>query len=92
MSYSIDTTPAFERNLRKFVRKYPELKQRIDQVFQDLREDPFQPHLRLHQLRGDLRDFHAVRVDHSRRIVLTLRVTEREIVLVAIGPHDEVYR
>lgn len=92
MSYSIETTPAFERGLRKFVRKYPELKQRVDQVFQDLHEDPFQPHLRLHQLRGDLRDFHAVRVDYSRRIVLTLRVTERESILVGIGSHDEIYR
>jgi mRNA-degrading endonuclease YafQ of YafQ-DinJ toxin-antitoxin module len=92
VSYSISTTATFERNLRKFVRKHPELKQRVDQVITDLHEDPFQPHLHLHQLCGNLRDFHAVRIDYSRRIVLTLQVDEREITLVAIGSHDEVYR
>ena len=35
---------------------------------------------------------YAVSVTHAYRITLTLRVTKREIILLDIGTHDEVYR
>ena len=92
MSFTILTTPRFERDLRRFVRRYPELAARVERVIIDLHEDPFQPHLHLHQLGGKLRDLYSVRIDYSKRITLTLEVTEREITLIGIGTHDEVYR
>ena len=39
-----------------------------------------------------LEGLHAVSVTHAYRITLTLRVTKKEIVLLDIGSHDEVYR
>jgi mRNA-degrading endonuclease YafQ of YafQ-DinJ toxin-antitoxin module len=39
-----------------------------------------------------LKGLHAVSVTHSHRIVLTLKVTDQEIILLDIGTHDEVYR
>jgi mRNA-degrading endonuclease RelE of RelBE toxin-antitoxin system len=39
-----------------------------------------------------LEGLHAVSVTHAYRITLTLRVTTKEIVLLDIGSHDEVYR
>lgn len=92
MTFTLHTTTSFDRNLRKFLRKHPDLANRVNRVITDLQEDPWQPHLRLHALQGNLHGFHAVRIDYSRRIVLLLRVAEREIVLMAIGEHDEVYR
>ena len=35
---------------------------------------------------------HAVRITYAFRIVLTLQITEREITLLDIGGHDDVYR
>ncbi len=92
MRFQVETTPRFERELRRFLKKHPQLRERVDRVFQDLEQDPWQPHLRLHALSGHLEGLHAVRVDFSNRVVLTLRVSEQEIVLVDIGSHDEVYR
>lgn len=92
MNYYLDTTRRFERQLRRFTKKHPDLKGRIDQVFQDLQEDPFQPQLELHALRGQLEGLHAARIDYANRLILTLRLDEGIIVLVDIGSHDEVYR
>jgi hypothetical protein len=38
------------------------------------------------------RDKHAVSLTYSYRIVLILRLTADEIVLLDVGSHDEVYR
>lgn len=51
-----------------------------------------QPHLRLHALRGEMEGMHAVSVTYQYRIVLTLLIREREVILLDIGTHDEVYR
>ncbi|MHB1084907.1 MAG: type II toxin-antitoxin system RelE/ParE family toxin [Thiobacillus sp.] len=56
-----------------------------------LRDDPFEPSLRLHPLTGKLQGLQAVSLTYSYRITLTLQMTEHEILLLDIGSHDEVY-
>ena len=92
MSYTLVASRYFERRLAKFERAHPELRAGIARVLRDLAVDPFQPHLRLHSLQGELEGLHAVRITYSYRLVLTLRVVESEIILVDIGSHDDVYR
>ncbi len=82
----------FLRQARKFFRRHPDLKPRFGTLLGDLQRDPFQPHLDLHPLRGRLAGCHAVRLTHSCRVTLTLLVSEKEITLLDIGSHDEVYR
>lgn len=57
-----------------------------------LRDDPFQPHLKLHVLGGKLEGIFAVSITHSYRLTLTLKITEKEIILLDIGSHNDVYR
>jgi len=92
MSWTIIATNRFKRQARRLRRGDPILRRRIDQTLRDLAEDPHQPHLHLHRLHGALEGLSAVHVDYDNRIVLTLQVSEREIVLHDIGSHDEVYR
>jgi mRNA interferase YafQ len=92
MSWRIVATNRFKRRARRLRRGDPLLRRKIDQTLQDLAVDPHQTHLRLHDLHGQLEGFSAVRIDYDNRIVLTLQVTEREIILHDIGSHDEVYR
>jgi mRNA-degrading endonuclease YafQ of YafQ-DinJ toxin-antitoxin module len=92
VTFTLYTTSKFERRLRRFLRKHPQLRERVQSILQDLEHDPFQPHLHLHALHGGLQGYHAVRDDYSNRIVLLLRTEEREIQLLAIGCHDEAYR
>jgi len=92
LTYSLVATAAFERRLARFRRLHPELRTRLARLLRDLEVDPFQPHLRLHALQGELAGLHAVRLTRSQRLTLTLRLSEQEIVLLDIGTHDEVYR
>ncbi len=90
--YRVVAPEQFLRQARKFFRRHPDLKPRFGTVVEELRQDPFQPHLGLHPLSGKLAGCHAVRLTYSYRITLTLLVAAEEIVLLDVGSHDEVYR
>jgi mRNA-degrading endonuclease YafQ of YafQ-DinJ toxin-antitoxin module len=92
MSFALVTTQHFERRTRKFLRKHPDLRPDLRDTLDDLSRDPFQPKLKLHPLSGNLVGVQAVSLTYSYRLTLLVRVTEREIVLLDIGTHDEVYR
>ena len=90
--YSIQASDRFLRQARRFFRKHPDLKPLFANVVEALHQDPFQSNLHLHPLKGKLQSLHAVSLTHSYRITLMLKVTEKEIILLDIGSHDEVYR
>ena len=92
MTFALVTTQHFERRARKFLRRHPDLRPVLRDTLHQLRQDPFAPRLRLHALTGTLGGMQAVSLTHSYRITLILKITEREIVLLDIGSHDEVYR
>jgi addiction module RelE/StbE family toxin len=90
--YVIVTPEQFLRVARKFFRQHPDLKPRFAKLLDELQHGPYQPGLRLHALSGKLAGCYAVSLTYSYRITLTLMMTEKEIVLLDIGSHDEVYR
>ena len=90
--FTLDATEYFLRRARKFLKKHPDLKERFAQVVEDLRQDPFAPHLAYHPVGGKLKGVQAVSLTDSYRITLTIVITEKEIILLDIGSHDEVHR
>jgi len=92
VSYRVDTTPDFDRRIGRFLRRHPELEPRFHRLVDDLRRDPFQPRLRLHQLHGRFQGSYAVSLTHAYRVTLILLISERTITLLDIGTHDAVYR
>lgn len=90
--YTITAPQQFLRQARKFFKKHPDLKPRFAKVVADLQNDPFHPSLALDPLGGKLDGCHAVSLTYSYRITLTLLITEKEIILLDIGSHDEIYR
>jgi mRNA-degrading endonuclease YafQ of YafQ-DinJ toxin-antitoxin module len=91
MSWTLTTTAFFDRRVRKFLTRHPDLRPRFIETMVQLRADPFEPSLRLHPLTGKLQGMQAVSLTYSYRITLTMQVTENEILLLDIGSHDEVY-
>jgi addiction module RelE/StbE family toxin len=90
--FSVTTSEQFLRQARKFFKKHPDLKPRFATVLAALQQDPFQASLGWHPLSGRLAGCHAVRLTYSYRITLTVMITDKEIILLDIGSHDEVYR
>ncbi len=90
--YTLVWTSHFTREAKKFAKSHPELKKKLAVVLRDLEKDPFQPHLKCHHLEGKLKGMQAVSITDDYRITLTMVITKKEILLLDIGSHDEVYR
>ncbi|WP_306301638.1 type II toxin-antitoxin system RelE/ParE family toxin [Geminocystis herdmanii] len=77
-----------QKNLSKNI---PELVKQYEKTLKLLELNPHHPSLRLHRLKGKLQDLYSVSINISYRICLHLIITEKEIILVDIGSHNEVY-
>lgn len=78
---------AFERQLKKIVKKNPRLKNKIGKTLKTLRKDINQSSLRLHKLSGE--NNWSVSVTASIRIVFHLE--KNKMFCLRIGTHDQVY-
>lgn len=90
--FTIITPQQFLRQARKFFTRHPDLRERFAETLDALQADPFQPSLELHPLNGKLAGCYAASLNYRYRVTLTLMLSEREIILLDIGSHDEVYR
>ena len=90
--FTIVTTQHFLRRSRRLLKKHPELKERFAQVIEDLKQNPFAPHLAYHHLGGKLKGVQAISLSDRYRITLTVLISEQEVILLDIGSHDEVYQ
>jgi len=84
---------SFKKAYTKFIKKHPYLRDKIIQVFKLLEKDPYQKKLMTHKLHGDLRGYYACSIEYSYRLVFSIEKinTEKFIVLIDIGKHDEAY-
>ncbi len=92
MIWTIVTTEQFERKAVKLLKRSPQLFKQYAKTIQLLEMNPHHPSLRLHPLQGKLAGLHSVSINISYRVTLEVVVKDREVVLVNIGTHDEVYR
>lgn len=90
--YTLVWSSGFTRSARKFIADHPNLRHKVAATLRELEIDPFQPHLKFHHLTGKLKGIQAVSITHSYRVTMTVVITEKEITLLDIGSHDEVYR
>ncbi|NCS79641.1 MAG: type II toxin-antitoxin system mRNA interferase toxin, RelE/StbE family [Microcystis aeruginosa Ma_QC_Ch_20071001_S25] len=93
MNFVLLRSNIFIRNARKIVKKQPFLAQNIRETLDLLCVDPFQPRLRTHKLKGELKDSYACSVGYDLRIVFKFveYAQKQAILLESIGTHDEVY-
>jgi len=92
VTWALLRTETFLRTARRFLRRRPDLRGELLDLLQRLEENPRDPRLRLHRLKGRHKDKHAVSLTYSLRVVLVLKITEKEVLLLDLGTHDEVYR
>lgn len=90
-TYSLVWTDTFSRTARKFLQRHPELSGLFEKVLHLIETDPQTPQLHLQPLKGRHQGKHAVRLNYEYRIVLLLKIVDKEVVLLDVGSHDEVY-
>jgi mRNA-degrading endonuclease YafQ of YafQ-DinJ toxin-antitoxin module len=89
--YTIIYPESYIRRARKFLSRHPDLALQYQKTLELLELNPFHPSLRLHPLKGKLAGLHAVSINISFRITLELIIREKEIILINVGTHEEVY-
>jgi mRNA-degrading endonuclease YafQ of YafQ-DinJ toxin-antitoxin module len=91
MSFRIIYTPSYNKRAAKFIRRHPDLTSQYLKTLQLLELDPYHPSLRLHRLKGSLNELHSISININYRISLELKISEKMIIPVSVGTHDEVY-
>ncbi len=89
--YTIIYPKSYIKRARRFLAKHPALTRQYGKTLELLEINPFHPSLRLHPLKGRLTGLHAVSINVSYRITLEFIINEKEIILVNVGSHEEVY-
>jgi len=91
MRYKIIRTDEYFKKLKKFIKKHPDALSRYVKTIELLELDPYHPSLRLHKLKGKLGVYYSVSITMQYRIVIDFILSEKEIIPIDIGVHDEVY-
>jgi len=92
MSYTLIFTGSYKKRAKRFAQKHPDLKEPYRKTLQLLTFNPYHPSLRIHPLKGKLSALHSVSINLSYRITLEILITEKEIILVNVGSHEDVYQ
>lgn len=86
---------AFTRSFKRWMRKRPYLHNDIAEALKLLVVNPFAPQLETNKLKGKLSGSWACRAGYDLRVVFDFVKAEKDgeddILLLAIGTHDEVY-
>ena len=91
MPYQIIFTESYTRRAKRFLKQHPDQACVYEKTLQLLELNPHHPSLRLHKLKGRLRNLYSVSVTLAYRITLSFAIIEGAIVLIDIGSHDDVY-
>jgi mRNA-degrading endonuclease YafQ of YafQ-DinJ toxin-antitoxin module len=81
-------SPKFRRALRRYSRRHPEQKKRIESVIQQIGVDVFAPSLGTHFFKEKLENFQGRSCGYDCRIAFS--VEPGQIVLFNIRTHDQI--
>ena len=89
--YKLIYTFSYEEKVKKFLKKHPNIRSQYKKTLELIEINPYHPSLRLHQFKTSSFEGFSVSINLSYRISLEFLVTEKEIIFVNIGDHQEIY-
>ncbi len=92
MSWQLVFTEQYIRRAARFLKRHPDIAGIYSKALRLLEINPHHPSLRLHPLKGRLEGLYSVSINMSYRVTLEMILTDKEIILINVGDHDEVYR
>lgn len=82
---------SFLRALKKKIEGHKEIKSMMLKQVEIFYQDPFDPRLKTHKLRGRLNDWWSFSIGYDMRIIFTFKGNNQKALFIDIGSHDEVY-
>ena len=89
--YKLLLSGGYIKKEKLFIKKHPDLKERYKKTLLHLKANPHHTSLRLHKLKGTLKEYHSISISMSYGVTLELIIIDKEIILIDIGKHDDVY-
>lgn len=89
--YKLIFTFSYEKKAKKFLQKHPNLLNQYRKTLELLQLNPYHPSLRLHQFKTNCFEAYSVSINMSYRISLEFYINEKEIILINVGDHREIY-
>lgn len=86
---AIFTTSRFERRLKNFTIRHPELISKTNQIMKSVASDYKNPSLKTHGLGGNLRGCFGASISYEYRIVFAIE--KDSVCFIDIGDHDHAY-
>lgn len=92
MTWQLVFTDQYTRRAARFLKRHPEMEPVYSKSLRLIQANPHHPSLRLHALKGRLDGLHSVSINMSFRITMEMIISDKDIILINVGDHDEVYR
>jgi len=89
--FRIIYSSSYEEKARRFLKKHPEVKGQYTKCLTLLEMNPFHPSLRLHQFKTASFEGYSISINLSYRISMEFLIDEKDIILVNVGDHQEIY-
>lgn len=95
MKRRIAKTTSFINSLRRFVKRHPALREKVEATIRKMELDAFAPELGTHKLKGQLYGTLACSCGYDCRILFTIERkdndSEEVILSLKIGTHKQLY-
>lgn len=83
-------TDRFKKKVIRFLKQHPEIVSQYKKTLIQLQINPFHPSLRLHKLKGKLKEVYSVSINMKYRILMEFIIQDDQIIPINIGNHDDV--
>lgn len=91
MNYKLCFTRSYNRVAARFLKLHPELEEQYRKTLKLLELNPFHNSLRLHAIKGKIENLYSVSINIRYRLLIILIISEKTIIPVNIGSHEQVY-
>ncbi|HRE10848.1 MAG TPA: type II toxin-antitoxin system mRNA interferase toxin, RelE/StbE family [Ignavibacteria bacterium] len=83
----------FKKDASRILKKNPELREKLADTLLLLKADIFNPALKTHKLKGELKGLYSSSWGYDLRVIFKLSEEDNEkvIEMITAGSHDEVY-
>ena len=91
MTWEIVYTEQYNKKIAKFIKRHPDVLSQYQKTLELMSLNPHHPSLRLHELKGKFEGLSSISINTKYRITLEMIVTPKEIILINVGDHDQIY-
>ena len=91
MTWEIVYTEQYNKKIAKFIKRHSDVLSQYQKILELMSLNPHHPSLRLHELKGRFEGLSSISINTKYRITLEMIVTPKEIILINVGDHDQIY-